>query len=167
MSDKSRSSTPLRDLATYGRGRAVRLDNCDYGGDIDIHVTVRAHTGCPFAAEDIARMVCDNVEFYCQKLDYRLYGYCLMPDHLHVLLSPGDSGVSVAKWLDSFKSYTTNRFMKGGGQPPLWQRSAHDHVCRLGETVQRVMYYIADDPCRAGLVKRWDEWPWTKVFVEL
>lgn len=162
-----RSKTPLRDLRTYGQGRAVRHPDCDYGTDVDIHITICADRGEPFRVEAVAAMVCENVGCYCRRLGYTLYGYCLMPDHLHVLLSPGKSGNELAGWLDSFKSYTTHQFMKFGQKPPLWQSSANDHVCREGETAETVMRYIAENPVRAGLVEKWQDWPWTKVFVDL
>jgi REP element-mobilizing transposase RayT len=162
-----RSKTPLRDLATYGHGRAVRHQNCDYAGDIDIHVTICADHGEPFGVGAVATMVCESVEVSCRMLGYRLYGYCLMPDHLHVLLSPGKSGHDLAKWLGLFKSYTTHRFMKMGQKPPLWKHSANDHVCREGETAETVLKYIAENPVRAQLADDWRNWRWTKVFIEI
>ena len=161
---QNRRKTPLHDLCTYGHGRAVRHPEFDYGADIDIHVTMCADRGEPFRRAAIARMVCDNVEFYCGQLGYRLYGYTLMPDHLHVLLSPGASGKPLSHWLNLFKSYTTNRFFKEGNCASLWQHLAHDHVCREGETADKVLAYIVNNPVRAGLVTDWEDWPWTKVL---
>jgi len=164
---EARKKTPLRELRTYAGSRAARHPDCDYVGDIDVHLTLCADCGTPFENEAIARMVCNNVEFYCRKLAYRLYGYTLMPDHLHVLLTPGDSDKPLSYWLDVFKSYTTNQYMKAGSRPPLWQRSAHDHICRREETAERVLEYIVNNPVRAALVEGWQDWPWTKVFIEL
>lgn len=164
---QDRKKTPLRDLRTYQGSRSVRWDRCDYAGDVDVHLTLAADRDKPFADDRVAQMICQNIQFYCDRLAYRLYGYCLMPDHLHVLLSPAESGVETAKWLDSFKSYTTHQWMKLGHKPPLWQRSAHDHVCRDGETVEGVLRYIVENPVRAGLVQQWKDWPWTRAFVEI
>lgn len=162
-----RSKMPFRELRTYRRGRAVRLPECDYIGAIDIHVTVCATNGEPFRDYATAQMVCRNVEIYCCKLAYRLYGYTLMPDHLHVLLSPATSDKPLSYWLDVFKGFTTNQYMKMGRQAPLWQSSAHDHVCRETETAEVVMRYIAENPVRAGLAEDWRDWPWTRVFVDV
>ena len=161
------SKTPLRDLRTYGGKRAPRLDECDYRADEIVHLTICAANETPFRDETLARMICDNVEFYAKHLAFRLFGYCLMPDHLHVLLSPAHSGKSISDWLRSFKSYTGHEFVKLGHRPPLWQRSAYDHVCRKNETAEAVLIYIANNPVRAGLVQAWNDWPWTKVFVEI
>ena len=77
--------TPLRDLKTYGRSHAVRLPEYDYASDADIHIVLCARGGTPFHDTPLAVLICENVEFYAKRLGYRLYGYCLMPDHLHVL----------------------------------------------------------------------------------
>jgi REP element-mobilizing transposase RayT len=158
---------PIRDLRTYGASRAVRHPDCDYAGDVGIHLTICAVAGEPFRTEAVAHLVADSVETCSRLLDYRLYGYCLMPDHLHVLLSPARSGVAMAEWLRRFKGFTSKEYGKLGGKPPLWQRSAYDHVCREGETAERVLAYIADNPVRAKLVENWRDWPWTRVFIEI
>ena len=163
----ARDNIPLRDLMTYGSGRAVRHPDCDYAGNIDVHLTICADRGRPFESADMAQMVCDNVEFYCGKLGYQLHGYALMPDHLHVVLSPSESGFPISQWLDRFKSFTTHEFMRLGGRSPLWQKSAHDHVLRDGENAEIVLRYILENPVRAGLVERWEDWQWARAFVEL
>ncbi len=171
-----RRKTPLRDLTTYGRGRAVRRPDCGYSRDVDLHITICSDRAGLFPsgrspASDVrgrlANEVCHNVEFYCTKLRYRLYGYTLMPDHLHVLFNQADSGNDLGKWLDSFKSFTTHQFMQLSGKAPLWQGSANDHILRDGETAEAVLRYIVVNPVRAGFVERWQDWPWTKVFIEI
>jgi REP element-mobilizing transposase RayT len=162
-----RTQIPPRNRRTYAASHAVRLADCNYSANIDVHVTICAANGRPFSDATTAAMVCENVDFYAKKLGYRLYGYCLMPDHLHVLLSPGASGLAVGRWLREFKSFTTRSYQKLAGPPVLWQRSAHDHVCRIAETAETVLVYIINNPVRAGLVERYDDWPWTKVYIDL
>lgn len=152
---------------TYGRTRAVRWDRYDYQDDAVVHLTVCTDRGKPFEALPIAQMVCDSVIRCSELRRYQLFGFCLMPDHLHTLLSPADSGVAIDRWLNAFKSFTTNQYTRLGGELPLWQRSAYDHVCRRGETSEQVMRYIANNPVRKNLCVDWQDWPWTRVFIEL
>ena len=161
------SRIPLRDLKTYRASRAPRLPDCGYDADEIVHLTICAAHGEPFADADLAQRVCDSVAFYCERFAYRLFGHCLMPDHLHVLLSPNESGVSISKWLQAFKSFTGHAYVRQGGSSSLWQRSAHDHVCRRAETAEQVLAYIANNPVRAGLVECWQDWPWTRVCIEI
>jgi putative transposase len=162
-----RDRRKVQDPRIYGGSRAVRWDRCDYAGDEIIHLTICADTGAPFVQRDVAQMVCESIVQNCELRRYRLFGYCLLPDHLHVLLSPQNSGLDVGGWLQAFKSYTGHAYVRQGGLPPLWQRSAYDHVCREEETAETVLRYIADNPVRKNLVSDWREWPWTDVFVEI
>ncbi|HKQ48498.1 MAG TPA: transposase [Phycisphaerae bacterium] len=157
----------IEDLRTHGRSRAVRWDRYNYRDDAVIHITNCADRGAPFSDAGVAKMTADSVIRCCELRMYRLFGFCLMPDHLHTLLSPGDSGCPLAQWLDAFKSFTGHEFVKLGGVPPLWQRSCYDHVCRDGETAENVMRYIVNNPVRKGLVEDWRDWPWTRVFIEI
>jgi REP element-mobilizing transposase RayT len=43
-------------------------------------------------------------------LKFRILCYCLMPDHLHVIVSPGESNLSLSKFLNIFKRRTTTVF---------------------------------------------------------
>jgi REP element-mobilizing transposase RayT len=167
MMTRPRKNIPMRNLQAYGRTHAVRLADFDYASDAPIHLTLCADRGSPFADARLAAVVCDSVERCCKLCGYALFGVCLMPDHLHVLLSPGESGIAVRDWLRRFKSFTTNEFVRGGGDSPLWQRSASDHVCRKEETAEQVLAYIIDNPVRAGLVGCWQDWPWTRVLIKL
>ena len=153
--------------ATWGRGRAVRLARESYDEDIPVHLTICADAGRPFEVEAVARMVCDSIEQASRMLAFELYCYCLMPDHLHLLVSPSRSKKNVSAFLDRFKSFTTNQYWKLGSAGRLWQPSARDRVKRENEPLQTLVAYIANNPVRAGLVECWSEWPYTRVFVEV
>jgi len=112
-------------------------------------------------------MVCDAVERSAALLEYRLLGYCLMPDHLHIVLSPGDSQVPVSVFLRRFKSFTTNQYQKLTPASRLWQYSARDRIRRAREGLRALVEYVANNPVRRGLVACWEDWPYTKVFVDL
>jgi REP element-mobilizing transposase RayT len=158
-------STPPHERATYGRSHAVRLPDYDYKAGATIHVTIVAETGRRLAPA-LAKAICDSIETSCRLSGFRLYGYCLMPDHVHVLLDP-QAATPLGDWLRRFKSFTTKLARDAGVPNPLWQRSAHDHVCREGETAEVVLRYIAENPVRAGLVARWEDWPWTRLCITI
>jgi len=160
-------SNDARNNRTYGKSRAVRWDRCSYDGPDLLHITICAAEGSPFQDTELCRTVCEAIVGCSARLRYKLYCYCLMPDHLHVLLSPAASGVKLDEWLRSFKSYTTRMYQKRLNRRLLWQRSAYDHVCREEETAEVVARYIAENPVRAGFVNDCREYPWTRMFVEL
>jgi REP element-mobilizing transposase RayT len=88
--------------------------------------------------------------------------YCLMPTHLHLLISPGL--LSVVEWVKLFKQFT--QFLASQqGMAKLWQRSFFDHRIRSTESLAEIIEYIRANPVRAGLVEHPDQWPWTGSVV--
>jgi REP element-mobilizing transposase RayT len=179
---------------TYGRGRALRLDPEVYSTAVPIHLTLCAEQGEPFLDHSVAVLVCNSVETSARLLKQELIAYCLMPDHLHVIMSPADSRTAVSEFLRKMKSFTTNRYQKiwpaAGLQrgsnpgaavvtaegPPacdqnaprrLWQYSARDRVKRAREDLKTLVEYVANNPVRRGLVRCWTNWPYTRIFVDL
>ncbi|HUU14167.1 MAG TPA: transposase [Terriglobia bacterium] len=88
--------------------------------------------------------------------------YCLMPTHLHLLISPGK--ISIVRWVALFKQ-RSQHIARQGGISNLWQRSFFDHRVRSHKSEVEIMEYIRANPVRAGLVKHPDDWPWTGSVV--
>lgn len=86
-----------------------------------------------------------------------LFVWCVMPDHLHALVAPENEG-NVVDWVRRFKG-RVSADARQQGLRNLWQRSFHDHILRVEETVADVVSYILANPVRAGFVKDWREWP--------
>ena len=91
--------------------------------------------------------------------DIKCYSYCLMPDHLHLQLSPKDG--NLVDLINGWKSYTANLLNKMGYEGACWQRSFYDHALRRDEDIQTVAEYIVNNPVRKGLVKNWKEYPYS------
>ena len=49
---------------------------------------------------------------------------------------------------------------------PLWQEEFFDHVLRSGESYEDKWQYVLQNPIRAGLVDRTDDWPYQGEFRE-
>ncbi len=85
--------------------------------------------------------------------------YCLMPTHLHLLISPGSR--LVVALLGEFKKKTSDLARRTRGIARLWQRSFFDHRLRSNESEAEQYEYVRMNPVRAGLVSHPDDWPWT------
>lgn len=81
-----------------------------------------------------------------------------MPDHLHLLASPRDK--SIIRWMNDFKSFTTQISEGFRHQRSLWHPSFYDRRLRdLGE-FETALNYVLRNPSSAGLVSQDEEWPW-------
>ena len=85
--------------------------------------------------------------------------YCFMPDHAHILLM----GTSVTSDLLAaiIKYKSTSGYWMYQSRLPRWQPSFYDHVLRADEDWCHQVWYIAQNPIRAGLVENWSEYPYT------
>ena len=90
-----------------------------------------------------------------------IYVYCLMPDHLHLLISPLESGVNISKFVGSFKSKTTRIAWEYGLRGKVWQGRFYDHIIRKTESLQKAGEYILNNPVRKGLVAKLEDYPFS------
>jgi REP element-mobilizing transposase RayT len=150
---------------TWGKSRSNRLSNYDYSKDRPIHVTI-----CTEGKENIlgsevnAKIVVNELMKTAKDLRFRILCYCLMPDHLHVIVCPGESTLALSKFLNIFKGRTTKVFQEKENLRKIWQRSAFDHVIRTEENLKRIIEYIRNNPVRKGMVKNADDYPYSESF---
>jgi len=150
----SHRSMPQRDLRTWRGNKSVRLMEFDYAVHAPYHVVVRARPETrPFAASAIAQMTCQTLEATLDEAHAYLACYCLMPDHLHMLFSPCDSGLTAGTLVGRIKGKTTNLSWMFGLQGKLWQNRFYDHIVRKHEGIRSVAAYIYENPERRGLPK--------------
>ena len=88
----------------------------------------------------------------------QLHAWCVMPNHVHVLLTP-HTGYSVAKIVKSWKSYTARRAncllgLKG----PFWETDYYDRYIRNPDHFQKARNYIENNPVKAGLCEKPEDW---------
>ncbi len=88
--------------------------------------------------------------------------YVVMPDHVHFFTTPApgrDSSLSmtVGKW----KEWTAKRILKLTARSgTLWQPEFFDHLLRSEESMAQKWDYVRENPVRAGLVERREDWPY-------
>lgn len=86
--------------------------------------------------------------------------YCFMPDHLHVMLWGQSAEADAWRSMVRFKQ-RSGYWLSQSGQSVRWQKDFYDRVLRPHEDWRRHVRYIAANPVRAGLVERWDRYPFT------
>ena len=87
------------------------------------------------------------------------FAYCLMPDHLHLWISP--IGCNLIDFIRRWKGYTANQLKKSGWNGPCWQRSFYDHALRQEEDIPTTAKYIVNNPVRKQITKHWNEYPYS------
>ena len=115
----------------------------------------------------IARLVADAIESG-DKCLYTLFGYCIMANHVHMIIRPLDSDRPLCPILQLLKKNTAlkaNKVIGRSGQ--FWQHESYDHIVRNAAELERIMKYVWNNPVKAGLVSDASHWPWTSMRWEL
>jgi REP element-mobilizing transposase RayT len=81
-----------------------------------------------------------------------------MPDHIHVFVS-AEGSVALSRWVGSLKMFLSKIWRRAGTPGPHWQEGFFDHIMRSGESYSEKWSYVAQNPVRAALVTRTDDWP--------
>lgn len=98
---------------------------------------------------------------------YRLVAWCIMPNHVHVVLQPV-RGFELSSILHSIKSFSANRINQlSNRRGRVWQDESYDRLIRDPRELGDQVTYVLQNPARAGL----HEWPWCganrEVIAEL
>lgn len=143
------------------RKNSLRLRGFDYSARRDYFVTIVAHQRKKFFNDErIAKATLDCLLTQRQKDNFKLYVYCLMSDHFHAIFGIGESCKSLGSICGSFKSLSTREFWNFGNGK-LWQLRFFDHIIRNEEEFWDTVDYIRNNPVRKGLVKDWQDYPYT------
>jgi putative transposase len=89
-----------------------------------------------------------------------LGAYVLMPDHLHAFVALDDRKISLSAWIKSLKNALSKALRQSAIESPHWQKGFFDHVLRSAESYSQKWHYVRENPVRAGLVSRWEDWPY-------
>ncbi len=124
---------------------------------------------------------------------YHLWAYVVMPNHMHVFLQPKVAQTSVCaddsaeadsdpeasaqtevcatkyipleKITQALKGYSAleaNKILSRTGQT-FWQDESYDHWSRDEAEFYRIIAYIENNPVKAGLVSKPEDWPWSSA----
>jgi len=115
---------------------------------------------CVLSDPRIAQMV-QNALLHFQGERYDLLAWCIMPNHVHVVVTPLGTH-SLSQILHSWKSFTANAANKLLGEAGVfWERESFDHVIRSPADLVKFVEYTGRNPVAAGLCDSPDKWPYS------
>ena len=94
--------------------------------------------------------------------DWTLIAAVLMPDHLHVIAAPKDRDFRVGNFAGALKRWMRKELEASW----TWQPGSFDRLLRSGDSLQAKWLYLEENPVRAGLVQRPEDWPYRIGFDE-
>ena len=80
---------------------------------------------------------------------YDLGSWVVMPNHVHVLLTPRDSLRRQIAWIKGRTAFEANRVMKRSGS--FWAKDYFDRWIRTRNEWEKVIQHVERNPVKAGL----------------
>ena len=116
-----------------------------------------------FHGDEDYRAFLDIVTEVCHHVPLRVLGYCLMPNHFHLLLWPRSDG-DLARWMQRLMTTQVRRHhSRHGSEGHLWQGRFKACPVQRDRHLLNVLAYVEANPLRAGLVKQAVDWPWSSL----
>ncbi len=118
---------------------------------------------CWLSQPAVADLAAGAVQFF-QGQRYELRAWVVMPNHVHVVVWPMP-GHTLSEILHSWKSYTSkaaNKLLHRVGEL-FWQSESFDHWVRDDEEHARLVAYVENNPVKAGLCARPEDWRWSSA----
>lgn len=128
------------------------------------HITQRGNNKEKTFFDDEDRLFyLDVLRRYKDKYKLKILAYCLMGNHVHVLAIP-EKETSLAKGIGMtnllYTQYINRKYKRSGR---LWQNRFFSSVVEEEPYLWAVMRYIEQNPIRAKLVKRAENYTWSSA----
>jgi REP element-mobilizing transposase RayT len=117
---------------------------------------------CWLCRPDVASIV-EQAILHFDGERYRILAWCIMPNHVHIVLEPG-GGHRLGAILHSWKSFTANEANKLIGRTgAFWHDDYFDRYMRDEDHLIRTIGYVEQNPVTAGLVDVASDWRWSSA----
>jgi putative transposase len=127
------------------------------------HIIQRGHNKqSVFIADEDYLYYLDNLQECKEKLGSKVYAYCLMTNHVHLIVDPGEDEKNIARIMKHVAGRQTryvNRLEKRSGS--LWEGRYKSSAISTDEYLLACCRYIELNPVRAGIVADPSEYRWS------
>lgn len=113
-----------------------------------------------FSREPWARLLIDTLYHY-RGTAYLLHEFVIMPDHIHVLLTPKTSLEKAMQFIKGGFSYRAKKEL--GSNMEVWQKGFSDHRIRDFADYLHHVSYIRENPVRKHLCGRAEEFAYSSA----
>jgi putative transposase len=133
------------------------------------HIVQRGHSRqVVFAAtEDFQRYLSDLRELKAL-FGVKVYAYCLMTNHVHLLLAPGEAVAGLGQLMKALAARATRyRNKLEGRSGTLWESRYKSSVVQSDTYLLACSRYIELNPVRARMVARPEDYVWSSYLPRI
>jgi putative transposase len=148
--------------------KRIRLKNFTYVGQYRYFVTMctdKTVGQCfSIANKQVIEKLVEILKLISLQYNFKVWAYCFMPDHLHLLVEGEEPTSDFKKFISLFKQVSGFYYSKTFGKR-LWQINYYEHILRKEEVTESIARYILENPIRKRLVEDFKEYPFLGSFV--
>jgi putative transposase len=131
------------------------------------HVTQRGNRGLEvFFSKADYRLYSELMAERCRAAGVQVWAYCLMPNHVHLIVVPGTAEGLGRALGEAHRRYARAINRRQAWQGHLWQERFHSFAMDQAHLLMAARY-VELNPLRAGLVRRVGDWPWSSARAHL
>jgi putative transposase len=131
------------------------------------HVTQRGNRRLDtFFNDDDCRAYIDLLAEHAAAAEVAVWAYCLMPNHVHLILVPQDEDGLRKALGEAHRRYTRRVNVREGWRGHLWQERFHSFAMDEGHLLAAARY-VELNPVRAKLKRRARDWRWSSARAHL
>ena len=119
-----------------------------------------------FFGEDDYRLYRDGLAAACRAASVQVWGWCLMPNHVHLVLVPNDSDGLRRSLAPLHRRYAGLMHARQGRSGHFWQ-GRYGAVALDEDYLGAALRYVALNPVRAGLAASAGDWPWSSAAAQI
>ncbi len=114
----------------------------------------------------VALWLIQQLKKFAADFGFFVHAYCVMPDHMHVLVSASSDDSNLMKFVENYKQ-ETGFAAEQRTKERLWQFKYYDRILRNSDSPESVAWYIWMNPVRNGLCEVPMEYPFLGSFTEV
>jgi putative transposase len=149
-----------------GVSEVTKLQHYDHFGTVRFTTFSTFRREPAFTIDSVRQLFVDHLSAMRERHHFRLLGYVIMPEHVHLVFWPTDDCM-VGRMIGELKSrFARDYFARNpvGGQNDrrvFWQRRCYDHNCRTPHSVWQKVAYCHNNPVKRGLAGLPSDWKWS------
>lgn len=137
--------------------------------DTPHHVVQRGHNrNAVFLRSADYQLYMDNLKEWKENLGIAVYSWCLMTNHVHLILNPGDSRESIGQLMRRLAARQTryvNRLKNRTGT--LWEGRYKASPIQSDAYLLQCCRYVELNPVKALMVRRAEEYRWSSYRAKI
>ena len=143
----------------------IQLDILSKRYFLEVDRALHKFKSARYLDSDHLKRVVSETLFYWDNKRIELIAYCIMSNHVHIvmkMLNIHTIDWNLTDWLKSIKQYSSricNQLLNRTGEK-FWQEESYTRYIRNKAEFTRIIAYTLDNPVKAGLVDHWEKWRW-------